>query len=724
MAHRPTPTVRPLEAIAVWRRYFHAALNASAAHARHVIDYDGLLDAPGPELERLLGWLGQQIPDWKPAPGIDAAVESLLRPELRHHRADEGYATPDDVAAHAALLAGGATGGAAARTCYDPDRLMLDRDDLRWEVSRLSGELHERGARENDLRSLLNRSVAELVAERARTAATERRCREQQAVRQRAELEVRELKDSWSYRVGRIVVAPASWVKRRLQDPAPPPSSGAAPPPQQLAPPLFSVIIADEEAEGLASLEQQTCGAWERDGDRAEWIVLIRPGYRLHHNALAEVADRLEREPGVDLLYTDEDRIDESGAHHDPLFKPQFSPELLLSRDYLGGLLVVRRETLEQSGGMRAGAGWFDLVLRVSERARLVRHIPLVLSHAGPARCADHRWPATSRQALEAAVARRGLDATLRRGGRPQTYRVQHAVDPEAPVTIVVPTRDRVDLLQRCVTSIRNHTRHRAYEILVICNSCEERATFEYLDAASARGELRFVRHDVPFNFSELNNFAVKEQTEAPYLLFLNNDVEVLADGWLTAMLEHAQQERIGAVGARLLYRDGTIQHAGIVLGIMGGAGHAMRGQPLDHPDPLARADVVRNCSAVTAACLLTRRELFLASGGFDESFGVAFNDVDLCLRLSGQGYRIVYTPYASLFHAESSSRGRDDSPAAFERYRRELKRMLDRWGDRMLVDPYYNPNLAEWREDFSVATEADRERTAAFRRAMAESSV
>src|SRR5439155_17620394 len=264
---------------------------------------------------------------------------------------------------------------------------------------------------------------------------------------------------------------------------------------------------------------------------------------------------------------------------------------------------------------------------------------------------------------------------------------------------------------------IRAHTTYPSSDILVISNNSKEEETYTYLEQARRDGILRFLRYDVPFNYAALNNFAVRH-CDSPYLLFLNNDTKVANDEWLTSMLEFAQQKDIGAVGAKLLYPDGTIQHAGIILGIMGIAGHSHRHMVEHSPGYFGQLNVIRNYSAVTAACLLTRREVFEAVGGFNEDLAVAFNDVDFCLEVRKAGYRIVYTPYARLYHYESASRGSDSTPENAGRFRAETAYMLAKWGPWLQNDPYYNPNLTFCREDFSLKTLADVEEMQAFWRA------
>ena len=457
------------------------------------------------------------------------------------------------------------------------------------------------------------------------------------------------------------------------------------------------------------------------------FLALLDHDDLLTSDALLEMALRLEQAPEADLLYSDEDKLTMSGEVVEPFYKPDFSPELLLTHNYLCHFSVIRTAVFRDIGGFHEGVDGsqdFDLFLRLTEATQRVEHIPKILYHwrmvSGSAAvdiaAKGGPWHESSRQALRAAVTRRHWQAAVIDGLLPDTYRVKFAVDPTARVSIIIPTKDKVDLLQVCIESIRKHTNHPSYEILVISNNSEEKATYAYLDQAMRDGTLRFLRHDIPFNYAALNNFAVRH-CDSPYLLFLNNDTEVVSPEWLTAMLEFAQHPDIGAVGAKLLYPDDTIQHAGVVLGIGGVAGHSHRYLPEHHLGYFGQHNLVRNYSAVTAACLLTRREVFEAVGGFNEELAVAFNDVDFCLKIRQAGYRIVYTPYARLYHYESASRGSDTTPENTGRFRAEIAYMLARWGSWLQNDPYYNPNLTIWREDFSLKTPADVAEQQAFLR-------
>jgi GT2 family glycosyltransferase len=457
------------------------------------------------------------------------------------------------------------------------------------------------------------------------------------------------------------------------------------------------------------------------------FLALLDHDDLLTSDALLEMALRLEQAPEADLLYSDEDKLTMSGEVVEPFYKPDFSPELFLTNNYLCHCSVIRTSVFWDVGGFHEGVDGsqdFDLFLRVTEVARRVEHVPRILYHwrmvpgstAVDSTAKGGPWRESSRQALRAAVARRNWQAEVMDGLLPGTYRVKFAVDPTEHVSIIIPTKDKLDLLRVCIDSIRQHTDHPSYEILVISNNSEQQETYAYLEQTMREGTLRFLRHDIPFNYAALNNFAVRH-CDSPYLLFLNNDTEVGGDACLTAMLEFAQQPDIGAVGAKLLYPDNTIQHAGVILGLGGVAGHNHRYLPEHHLGYFGQHNLVRNYSAVTAACLLTRREVFDAVGGFNEELAVAFNDVDFCLKIREAGYRIVYTPYARLYHYESASRGSDHIPENTARFRAEIAYILARWGAWLQNDPYYNPNLTPWREDFSLKTPADVAEQQAFLR-------
>jgi GT2 family glycosyltransferase len=424
----------------------------------------------------------------------------------------------------------------------------------------------------------------------------------------------------------------------------------------------------------------------------------------LDPGALLELVGRLDAEPTLDAAYGDEDVIDLDGRRVEPFFKPDWSPDLLLATDYVVRLGLVRRSVLESAGGvrgdLRAGAAW-DLWLRATEQARAIAHVPKVLYHRRACvptvdDLADYEE--TRRHellALQEALRRRGLEGTVARldaaFGAPPAFATRLGLRSRPLVSVIIPTRDKPELLEQTIRTVRERTGYDHYEIIVVDNDSREPATLAYLDGLAP--PCRVLRWPGAFNFSAINNAGAK-QAKGEHLLFLNNDVEVLRPDWLSALIEHSQRPEVGAVGAKLLYPDGRIQHAGVVVGVCGLAVHAFRRWPGEPPGAHRLADLVRNCSAVTAACMMVRRGVFEQVGGFDEFLRVVFNDVDLCLRIRGAGYRIVYTPLALLTHYEGASRGRRH-PTADE------KLFGARWG-KMLgeVDPYYHPNLTRTQDD------------------------
>jgi len=436
-----------------------------------------------------------------------------------------------------------------------------------------------------------------------------------------------------------------------------------------------------------------------------EFVAFLDHDDELAPWALYEVAQALNAEPDLDVIYSDEDKLDEQGRRTEPFFKPEFSPETLLSMNYIGHLLVIRRELVEAVGRFRPGFDGsqdHDLVLRVTERTSRVRRIPKVLYHwrkvpgsTAQDIAAKPLAVKASLQAISEALERR------KRPGRPEVvvpgwYRVCWELLNSPVVSVIIPSRDQADALKRCVWSIFNKSTYRNWELLVIDNQSREPETLEFFAEISRFPNVRILKYNAPFNFAKINNLGAAE-ARGDVLVFLNNDVEVVTPGWLEELLGFALQPEIGAVGAKLLLPDGRIQHGGVILGLSGGADHAFYGLPADHPGYFGLAMVARNCSAVTAACLMTRREVFEKVGGFDPMLHVAFNDVDLCLRILAAGYRVVWTPFAVLYHYESTTR-RKAHPVENTRY------FLQKWGDQIRRgDPYYNPNLALDSFDFRI---------------------
>lgn len=421
---------------------------------------------------------------------------------------------------------------------------------------------------------------------------------------------------------------------------------------------------------------------------------------RLEPHALLELA--LAFRDDVDVVYSDEDVIDDRGLPSDPWFKPDYAPETLLTRDAIGRLCGIRRPLLERAGGVRqvlGSARWYDALLRVSEATDRVVHVPQVLYH----RHARNRLKIADQLiAVEAALRRRGEDGTAT--ATPHGVEVRYAVPGDERVCVVIPTRDRAELLEACLTSIFERTAYRNFEVIVVDNGSRERRTLTLLDAWREREPQRFrvLADPAPFNYSRLNNEAVRG-TAAPFVVLLNNDTEVISPDWMEAMLGQARRPRVGAVGALLLYDDGTVQHGGVVLGILNLAGHAHRFVSGNAAGYHGALQLDTNYLAVTGACMMVEKRKLEEVGGLDEALPVSYNDVDLCLKLRAAGYRNVVVPRAKLYHYESKSRGGDDTPAKVARAMQEVETIRARWPAWSARDPYYNPNLTPDAEDFGL---------------------
>src|SRR5215213_3215899 len=440
---------------------------------------------------------------------------------------------------------------------------------------------------------------------------------------------------------------------------------------------------------------------------RGEFVGLLAQGDELAPDALFEVVKLLQEHPEADLVYSDVDEIDGEGNRSNPYFKPGWSPDLLLSEDYISYLSVYRKSLLKDVGGFREGFDGcqaYDLVLRAVERTNAIHHVPKVLYHrAAPGLLAssgedNNRVRDRARRALSEALERRGLEGSVQDGYLPNRFRAKLKITGEPKVSVIIPTRDNVPFLKRCIESVERLTTYRNYELLIVDNNSRDRETVEYLASIPHR----VIPFRGEFNYSRINNFAVS-QAEGEYILLLNDNIEVISGEWLEAMLEHAQRPEVGAVGAKLLYPDNRIQHAGVIVGV----GHPWEPSVATHsyqyyysgsPGYAGTLMTTINYSAVTAACMLLRKSLFDELGGLDEeNLSIQFNDVDLCLRMREQGYYIIYTPYAELYHHESASRGQGSGFHAEHLYMRE------RWGEVIDRDPYYNPNFSRAYGDFNL---------------------
>lgn len=447
-----------------------------------------------------------------------------------------------------------------------------------------------------------------------------------------------------------------------------------------------------------------------------EWVALLDHDDVLPRHALLRMVQALNACPDASVLYGDEDKLGAEGQRQDPHFKPDWDPDRLLGQNYVCHLFCARREHVLAAGGFRAGfegSQDHDLALRLTDAAPpgAVVHVPHITYHwrvsaGSTASSAGVKGYTTGAglSAVREAIERRGLRARAEaHPSVPNVYRVRWDLPTPAPrVTVIIPTRDRVELLRVSVSSVLDRSHYPALELLVVDNGSTDRATLAYMDEVALDPRVRILRRPGPFNFSDLNNAAAREAT-GQVLCLLNNDIEVTDPAWLNHMVAHAMRPGVGCVGANLLYPDGRLQHAGVVLGIGGVAGHGHKTFPGDHPGYFSQLLMARRVSAVTAACLVVRKSIWDEVGGLDEGLAVAFNDVDFCLRVREAGHANVITPDAVLFHHESASRGQDADPVRRERFEREVQFMQDRWGTKLQADPHYSPHLTLTRENFGV---------------------
>ncbi len=449
------------------------------------------------------------------------------------------------------------------------------------------------------------------------------------------------------------------------------------------------------------------------DVAKGDYILLLDQDDLLHSDALKCVAHYLEGNPLARIIYSDEDKIDEKRNRHTPHFKPVLNSDLLYSHNYVSHLGVYRRDLIEHAGGFRVGyegSQDYDLLLRCLEHCKSeeVLHIPYVLYHwrtvPGSTAFAESEKGYAQDAGLRALQDHLGpKDVKVELGKLANTYRARWPIPEKAPlVSVIIPTRNSKDLVEMCVNSLYRKNDYSHFEVLLVDNQSDCRESLAYFLELETQGKVRLLRYDAPFNYSAINNFAAKH-AKGEVLLLLNNDVEATNGDWLREMVSHAIRPDIGCVGAKLYYPDGRLQHAGVITGLGGVAGHSHKYFPGDHPGYFKRLQIVQNLSAVTAACLAVRKDVFEQVGGLnDKDLTIAFNDVDFCLKVRDAGYRNIWTPYAELIHHESVSRGKEDNPEKIARFQREIAYMKNTWGVSLLNDPNYSQWLTLDREDFS----------------------
>ncbi len=446
-----------------------------------------------------------------------------------------------------------------------------------------------------------------------------------------------------------------------------------------------------------------------------EYIAFADHDDLLSEDALYECVKVLQEKPDTELIYSDEDKVSMNGKHYfQPHFKSDYNPDLLCSMNYFCHLVVVKKDLLERAGKLNGeynGAQDYDFVLRCCEQTREIYHIPKVLYHWRAHENSTSENPESKRYAFEAGkravqahLDRLQIPARVEMGEYPGLYRVYYQWKEQPLVSILIPNKDHTEDLDKCIRSIEEQSSYRNYEYIIIENNSELPETFEYYKKLERENEkVRVVHWEKEFNFAAINNFGA-EFAQGEYLLLLNNDTEMIGKDCLWELLGPCMREDVGITGARLYYEDGTIQHAGVVIGFGGIAGHTFIGFDGKSNGYFSRIICAQNYSAVTAACMMTKKSVYQQVGGLTEELVVAFNDIDYCMKVKKFGKLIVYNPYAELYHYESKSRGLEDSPQKQERYYKEMKYFVTKWQAFMdQGDPYYNPNLTLSKADFSL---------------------
>lgn len=444
-----------------------------------------------------------------------------------------------------------------------------------------------------------------------------------------------------------------------------------------------------------------------------ELIGLLDHDDLLAPNALYEIAKAVNEHLDAEVIYTDEDKVTtDLKEHFQPHLKPDFNLDLLRSNNYICHFFVASRDLIKRVGGFRPefnGAQDYDLILRCTEQAKQIVHIPKILYHWRVHKASTADNPASKmyafdagKRAIEEHLVRCRIKGTVQHTKDLGFYRVKYEVCGEPLVSIIIPNKDQSEALKKCLDSIQEKTSYRNYEIIIVENNSEEPETFAFYKKIAGE-KIKVVTWEGEFNYSAINNFGVRH-ARGDYLLLLNNDVEIINGDWLTEMLSHCQRKEVGIVGAKLYYPDNTIQHAGIIIGIGGVAGSVFVGLPRAFSGYLHKASIQLDLSAVTAACMLVKRSVFEQVGGLEEKLKVAFNDVDFCLRVREKGYLVVYDPYAELYHYESKTRGAEDTKEKIRRFQTEIEYMRSHWiGLLKKGDPYYNCNLSLTKWDYSL---------------------
>lgn len=473
--------------------------------------------------------------------------------------------------------------------------------------------------------------------------------------------------------------------------------------------PRLTLITIEDEGQMNERLNQLLK---EANGD---FMGVLGWGASLSPHALYLLADAINKEPDAIVLYTDEDRLNANGLRIDPYFKPDWNPDLLYYQNTLNNFIVFEMDCLKEIGGfnpIKPDLLSWDLAIRITEKIKpaQIRHLPFALCHIPDNRSSESTMAFSEGTHPDAAEV---LKMHFKRTGKdiqvlptPNSgYSLKYPLPATPPlVSILIPTRNGKEILDRCLESISDHTIYENYEIIIVDNQSDETETLAYLDSLNKKELITLLSYDKPFNFSAINNFAAWT-AHGEVLVFLNNDIEVITDVWLESLTRQALRPEIGAVGPMLYYPDDTIQHAGVVLGLNGAAGHIYKGQPRGYRGVRNRAALPQNLTALTAACMAIQKSKFHQLSGFDEvNLPIAFNDIDLCIRLHQAGCRNLWTPHVELYHHESASRGSDETPENIDRLIREDSYMQKTYGNFLKSDPAYNPNLSLHNDNFNLS--------------------
>ena len=437
---------------------------------------------------------------------------------------------------------------------------------------------------------------------------------------------------------------------------------------------------------------------------KGEYIALVDDDDLLAPDALSEVVKALNINKKFDLIYSDEDKINTNGKRLEPHFKPDFSPDTLLSLNYICHLTVIRRSLIDKVGGFEEGlegAQDYDLLLKVTEKTNNIYHISKILYHwrmtdKSTASKKDSKNYAfiNGKKAIENALNRRKINAKVIINKKSSFYSVLYQYKSEPKVSIIIPTKDHADILKKCIDSVLKKTSYNNYEIVIVDNGSTQKEALDFLNKCKNNMKISVIRLDCEFNFSYLNNEAVKK-CNGEYIVLLNNDTEIITPNWLEIMVGYAMQDHIGTVGVKLLYPDNTIQHAGVVIGLGGVASHSFIGFDRYNKGFYGLLEVPTNYAANTAACLMVKKSKYLSVNGLNEELKVAYNDIDFNLKLLEKGYYNVFFFFLELYHYESKSRGLDTTKEKYERFLKESSIMNEKWKKYIERDPFYNSNFS-----------------------------